>query len=152
VRLFSSVPLIAGPFWRKSRTLLPSRDPQTIRLIVEQTNLQPRQCSASGVLLQVFRCAANFCNKWHVRKLQSYKSRVYLSSWTVLWNVCNVLISYCCMLIGQGFICRYLFITMYNFVYQLNMAKFFGVPLLRKGSETLAYTRKLKLSVVGTTT
>jgi hypothetical protein len=37
------------------------------------------------------------------------------------------LFSYACILIGQGFIYRYIFMTMYSFIPPLYKAKFYGV-------------------------
>jgi hypothetical protein len=46
----------------------------------------------------------------------------------VLFNMCYVLFSYACILIGQGFICRYIFMVMYSSVPAFREAKFCGVP------------------------
>jgi hypothetical protein len=45
----------------------------------------------------------------------------------VLFNMCYVLFSYACILIGQGCICRYIFMVMYNFILPFCEAKFCGV-------------------------
>jgi hypothetical protein len=42
--------------------------------------------------------------------------------------MCYVLFSYACILIGQVFVCRYIFIAMYSFVPSFREAKFCGVP------------------------
>jgi hypothetical protein len=42
--------------------------------------------------------------------------------------MCYVLFSYACILIGQGFICWYIFIVIYSFVSPFREAKFCGVP------------------------
>jgi hypothetical protein len=46
----------------------------------------------------------------------------------VLFNTCRVLFSYACILFGQGFICRYVFMSMYIFVPSFREAKFCSVP------------------------
>jgi hypothetical protein len=51
------------------------------------------------------------------------------SSSIVLFNMCYVLFSYTCILIGQVFVCRYIFMAMYSFVPSFREAKFCGVPL-----------------------
>jgi hypothetical protein len=46
----------------------------------------------------------------------------------VLCRMCNVLFSYACILKGQVFICRYIFMVMYSFVPPFREATFCGVP------------------------
>jgi hypothetical protein len=46
----------------------------------------------------------------------------------VLSNMYNVLFSYACILIGQVFICRYIFMVIYSFVPPFREATFRGVP------------------------
>jgi hypothetical protein len=41
---------------------------------------------------------------------------------------CVMLFSYASILMGQGFICRYIFVAMYIFVHSLHEAEFCGVP------------------------
>jgi hypothetical protein len=73
------------------------------------------------------RCAANFCKKLHIHTLYLEMGNSYLSS-IVLFNMCYVLFSYACILIGQVFICRYIFMAMYSFVPLFPEATFCGVP------------------------
>jgi hypothetical protein len=42
--------------------------------------------------------------------------------------MCNVLFLYACVLTGQGFICRYIFMAMYSVVPPFHEATFCGVP------------------------
>jgi hypothetical protein len=42
--------------------------------------------------------------------------------------MCYVLFSYACFLVGQGFICRYIFMAMYSSVPPFREVKFCGVP------------------------
>jgi hypothetical protein len=42
--------------------------------------------------------------------------------------MCHVLFSYACVLIGQGYICRYILLAMYSFVPPFREATFCGVP------------------------
>jgi hypothetical protein len=59
----------------------------------------------------------------------SYKKAIsYISSSIVFSNMCNVLFSYACILIGQVFVCRYIFMVMYSFVPPFREATFCGVP------------------------
>jgi hypothetical protein len=74
------------------------------------------------------RRTANLYKKLQIRTLQLEKSNSYLSSSMFLSNMCNVLFSYACILIGQGFICRYIFMAMYSFVPPFREATFCGVP------------------------
>jgi hypothetical protein len=104
------------------------------------------QFSATGVPPQVFRCAANFYNKFYIRMLSLEKGNVLSfvikiryththtythtgSSSIVLSNMCNVVFSYPCSLIGQVFMRRYIFMAMYSFVPPFREATFCGVPL-----------------------
>jgi hypothetical protein len=50
------------------------------------------------------------------------------SSSIVLFNMCYILFSCSGILIGQGFICRYIFMAMYSFLPPSHEAKFCGVP------------------------
>jgi hypothetical protein len=86
------------------------------------------QCDATGVPPQGFRCAANFGKKLHIRTLWLEKGNFHLSSSMVLSNMCNILFSYACILIGKVFICRYIFMAMYSFVPPFREATFIGVP------------------------
>jgi hypothetical protein len=85
-------------------------------------------------------CAANFYKKLFIRTLQLQKGNILHfvirirnkhhtgSSSIVSSNMCYVLFSNVCILIGQGFICRYIFMAMHIFVPPFREAKFFGVP------------------------
>jgi hypothetical protein len=42
--------------------------------------------------------------------------------------MCNVLFLHACILVGQVFICRYIFMAMCSFVSPFREAKFCGVP------------------------
>jgi hypothetical protein len=99
------------------------------------------QGSATGVPPQGFRCAPYFYKKLYIRKLQFEKDDILSfvirirnahthtgSPSIVLFNMCYVLFSYACILFGQGFIYRYIFVAMYNFVPPFREAKFCGVP------------------------
>jgi hypothetical protein len=86
------------------------------------------------------RCAANFYKELHIRPLWLEKCNIlsFLREFVththtgslsiVLFNMCYVLFSYACFLIGQGFICRHIFMAMYSFVHPFREAKFCGVP------------------------
>jgi hypothetical protein len=65
------------------------------------------RCTAAraATTLQV---AANFYKKLHIRTKYLEKGNTYLSSSIVLFDMCNILFSYACILIGQAFICRYM--------------------------------------------
>jgi hypothetical protein len=57
----------------------------------------------------------------------SYKKAVcYISASIVFYNMCNVLFSYACILIGQVFIYRYISMAMYSLVPPFREATYCG--------------------------
>jgi hypothetical protein len=86
------------------------------------------QCSTTGVPLQVFMCAVKFYKKFYVHILQSERGNILYfmisihnkhtpdASSVVLFYMCYILFLYACVITGQGFVCRYMFMAMYSFV------------------------------------
>jgi hypothetical protein len=106
--------------------IVPHRDPACRQQSKGGSSLN--QCSATDVPPQVSRSAANFYTKLHIHTSYFEKGNSYLPPSIVLSNMCYVLFSYACILLGQVFICRHIFMAMYSFVPPFRQATFCGVP------------------------
>jgi hypothetical protein len=93
------------------------------------------QCSATGVPPQGLWCAAKCYKKLYIRtskldkcNILSFVIRIRNTHTHIHWFIIDRFIQHACILIGQGFICRYIFMAIYSFAHPFRETGFCGVP------------------------